>query len=52
MCSRRAAGIVALFEERWVVDVENALEKANKVSKHELDGESADELKTTASSTV
>jgi uncharacterized membrane protein len=43
-----SSGIVALFEERWVDDVENALEKADKVSKHELDGESADELKTTA----
>jgi uncharacterized membrane protein len=47
-----SSGIVALFEERWVDDVEDALEKADKVSKHELDGESADELKTTASSTV
>jgi uncharacterized membrane protein len=47
-----SSGIVALFEERWVDDVEDALEKADKVSKHELDGESADELKTTATSTV
>jgi hypothetical protein len=42
----------ALFEERWVDDVENALAKADKVSKHELDDKSADELKTTATSTV
>ena len=47
-----SSGIVALFEERWVDDVENALEKADKVSKHELDDKSADKLKTTATSAV
>ena len=47
-----SSGIVSLFEERWVDDVENALEKADKVSKHELDGKSADDLKTTATSTT
>jgi uncharacterized membrane protein len=47
-----SSGIVALFEGRWVDDVENALEKADKVSKHELDDKSADKLKTTATSAV
>ena len=47
-----SSGIVALFEERWVDDVENALANADKASKHELDDKSADELKTTAASTV
>lgn len=45
-----SSGIVALFEERWVDDVENALAKADKVSKHEVDGDSAEEVKATASS--
>ena len=33
-----SSGIVALFEERWVDDVEKALAKADKTSKHEVDG--------------
>jgi uncharacterized membrane protein len=44
----RSSGIVALFEESWLDDVENALGKADKVTKHEVDDKSADELKTTA----
>jgi uncharacterized membrane protein len=47
-----SAGIVALFEERWVDDVEDALAKADKVTRHELDDKSADELKSKAASTV
>src|SRR5512132_4150534 len=47
-----SSGIVAVFEERWVDNVENALAKADKVSKHELDDKSADELKTTSTGTV
>jgi uncharacterized membrane protein len=43
-----SSGIVALFEERWVVDVEKALAKADKVRKHEIDSESADQVKTAA----
>ena len=45
-----SSGIVALFEERWVDDVEKALGKADKVSKHEVDGNSADEVKAKATS--
>lgn len=43
-----SSGIVALFEERWVLDVENALAKADEVRKHEIDSESADQVKTAA----
>jgi uncharacterized membrane protein len=46
-----SSGIVALFEERWVADVEKALTRADKVTKHEVDSESAEEVKTTASTT-
>jgi len=45
-----SSGIVALFEERWVDDVEKALAKADKVTKHEVDSDSAEKVKTTASS--
>lgn len=31
-----SSGIVALFEERWVAEVEKALAKADKAEKHEL----------------
>ena len=40
-----SSGIVALFEARWVGDVEQALAKADKVSKHEVDSDSAEEVK-------
>jgi uncharacterized membrane protein len=43
-----SSGIVALFEERWADDVEKALPKASKVSKHEVDGDSAEDVKATA----
>jgi uncharacterized membrane protein len=45
-----SSGIVALFEERWVADVEKALAKADKASKHEIDGGSAKDVKATAAS--
>jgi uncharacterized membrane protein len=45
-----SSGIVALFEERWVDDVERALTQADKVSKHEVDGSSAEDVKATAAS--
>ena len=45
-----SSGIVALFEERWVDDVDKALAKADKVTKHEVDSDSAEKVKTTASS--
>ncbi|MGH3028172.1 MAG: hypothetical protein ACRDMW_06430 [Gaiellaceae bacterium] len=46
----RQLGIVALFEERWVEDVEKALAKADKTTAHEVDSDSADEVKATATS--
>jgi uncharacterized membrane protein len=45
-----SSGIVALFEERWMDDVEKALTKADKVSKHEVDADSAEEVKASAGS--
>jgi uncharacterized membrane protein len=45
-----SSGIVALFEERWVDEVDNALTKADKVTKHEVDSNSAEEVKATAAS--
>jgi uncharacterized membrane protein len=47
-----SSGIVALFEERWVEDVDKALAKADKISKHEVDSDSAENVKTTAASTT
>ena len=43
-----SSAIVALFEERWATDVEKALPKADKVSKHEVDKQSAENAKTAA----
>ena len=40
-----SSGIVALFDERWVAEVEKATGKADKVSKHEVDKDSAEEAK-------
>ena len=45
-----SSAIVAMFEERWVTDVENALTKADQVTKHEIDKESADQVKAAAAS--
>jgi uncharacterized membrane protein len=43
-----SSGIVAVFEERWVVEVEKALEKAEKVSKEKVDPTSFSEVKDSA----
>ena len=43
-----SSGIVALFDERWVAEVEKATAKADKVSKHEVDKDSAEEAKKAA----
>ena len=43
-----SSDIVALFEERWVDDVDKALAKADKVSRHEVDPESAEDVKAKA----
>jgi len=43
-----SSGIVALFEETWVEDVDKALSHADKVTKHEVDADSAAEVKDAA----
>jgi uncharacterized membrane protein len=43
-----SSGIVAIFEERWVAEVEKALEKAEKVSKEKVDPASFSEVKDSA----
>ncbi|MGN6379973.1 MAG: DUF1269 domain-containing protein [Gaiellales bacterium] len=43
-----SSGIVALFEERWVTAIDKALAKADKVSRHEVDAASAEDVKAKA----
>lgn len=43
-----SSGIVALFEEQWEADVDKALANADKVSKHEVDKDSAEKAKAAA----
>jgi uncharacterized membrane protein len=43
-----SSGIVALFEERWVTDVDKAMAHADKVTKEQVDHESADRVKANA----
>ena len=45
-----SSGIIALFEESWVEQVEKALARADKVSKRDIDSESAKEVKEKAES--
>ena len=44
------SGIVALFEEAWLTDVENSLSQADSVTKQQVDPDSADEVKKAATS--
>jgi len=41
-----SSGIVALFDEQWATDVDKALSKASKVTKDQVDGKSANAVKT------
>ena len=43
-----SSGIVALFEQSWVPEVEKTLSHADKVTKHEVDPDSAAEVKNAA----
>jgi uncharacterized membrane protein len=43
-----SSAIVALFEERWAAEVDKALSHADKVIKHEVDADSAAEVKNAA----
>jgi len=45
-----SSAIVALFEERWEPEIEKALPKASKVSKHQVDKQSAEKAKAAATS--
>ena len=44
-----SSGIVALFDEQWATDVDKALTKATKVTKDQVDADSAKPVKTAAS---
>ncbi len=46
-----SSGIVALFEEVWVTEVEKSLAKADSVTKHEVDPSSAEDVKAVATAT-
>jgi len=43
-----SSGIVALFEEQWVTEVDKALSHADQVMKEEVDADSATEVKNAA----
>jgi uncharacterized membrane protein len=47
-----SSGIVAIFEERWAEDIDKALSNASKVTKEEVDSESADQVKAAATTTA
>ena len=40
-----SSGIVAMFEEQWATDVEKAITKASKVTKDQVDAQSAKSVK-------
>ena len=40
-----SSGIVALFDERWVAEAEKVTANADKVSKHEVDKDSAEQAR-------
>ena len=44
-----SSGIVAIFEEQWADDIDKALSKASKVTKEEVDKDSANDVKAAAS---
>jgi uncharacterized membrane protein len=43
------SGIVALFEEKWTADMEKLLARAEKITKHEVDPKSVENVKASAS---
>ncbi len=45
-----SSAIVAVFEERWAADIDKALPKADKVSKHQVDKQSAETAKAATAS--
>jgi uncharacterized membrane protein len=47
-----SSGIVAVFEERWVAEVQKALAEAEKVTRHRLDSGSLDEVRGAAAAST
>jgi uncharacterized membrane protein len=47
-----SSGIVAVFEERWVAEVDKALAKAEKLTRHKLDGAGVEEVKQSAAAST
>ena len=47
-----SSGIVAVFEERWVAEVDKALAKAEKVTKEKLDSGSVEGVKESAAAST
>jgi len=43
-----SSGIVAVFEERWVTEIEKQLRNAEKVAKHQVDADSVESVKAEA----
>ena len=43
-----SSGIVAMFDERWATDVDKALSNAANVTKDQVDGKSAEQVKAAA----
>ena len=43
-----SSGIVAMFEDQWATDVDKALSNASKITKQQVDGDSANQVKTAA----
>jgi uncharacterized membrane protein len=43
-----SSGIVAVFEERWVTEVDKQLKNADKVDKHQVDADSVESVKAEA----
>ena len=44
-----SSGVVAIFEEQWAEAVDNALSNASKVTKEQVDRDSADQVKASVS---
>jgi len=47
-----SSGIVAIFEEQWQADIDNALTNASKVTKEMVDGTSANQVRDAATAKV
>jgi uncharacterized membrane protein len=43
-----SSGIVAMFEEAWITDIEKTLSQADNITKQQVDSDSAEEVKSAA----